>query len=178
MGSRRKRRKLATVHMDRLDFKGVSDLTSDDEKPELGWMAKVDCINDVVSVQTRRKERAIDRAKKSVHRNNGSGTWIAGKVKYCLPKTSTNPHSTVFFAQPREGLHLKAARFFAKQEAQNFIYVACNPKSLGIDWVLLEDGYLKMTDLWIADMFSHTQHVECVGKFSYIPSKHSSDVVE
>ena len=39
MGSRRKRRKLATVHMDRLDFKGVSGLTIDEEdKPKLdGW---------------------------------------------------------------------------------------------------------------------------------------------
>ena len=33
MGSRRKRRKLATVHMDRLDFKGVSGTTIDEDKP-------------------------------------------------------------------------------------------------------------------------------------------------
>ena len=60
MGSRRKRRKLATVHMDQLNFKGVSGLTIDagEGKPEQRWMAKGACVGDVVSVQTGRKGKA------------------------------------------------------------------------------------------------------------------------
>ena len=72
MGSRRKRRMMATVHMDQLNFKGVSGLTIDeeDDKPKQRWMAKGACIGDVVSVQTGRKGKAslIEVLEPSSHR--------------------------------------------------------------------------------------------------------------
>ena len=58
MGSQ-KTTQSAAVHMDQLNFKGVSGLTIDegDDKPKQRWMAK-ECIGDVVSVQTGRKGKA------------------------------------------------------------------------------------------------------------------------
>ena len=56
--------------MDRLDFKGVSGTTVDEDKPVVRWMAKGACIGDTVSVQTGRKGKAslIEVLEPSLHR--------------------------------------------------------------------------------------------------------------
>jgi len=116
---------------------------------------------------------AIERAKSNAERNNVSGSWIAGKVEDCLSNAAPDNSSTILLDPPREGLHPKAAKFFAEQTAQGLVYVACNPKSLARDRAILEAGNWKMTDLWMVDMFPQTPHVECVGKFIYDPNSTS-----
>ena len=116
---------------------------------------------------------AIERAKANAERNNVSGSWIAGKVEDCLSNAAPDNSSTILLDPPREGLHPKAAKFFAEQTAQGLVYVACNPKSLARDRAILEAGNWKMTDLWMVDMFPQTPHVECVGKFIYDPNSTS-----
>ena len=121
---------------------------------------------------------AIERAKKNAKQNNVSGTWIGGKVEDCLPKAIGHENSTILLDPPREGLHPKAATFFAEQKAQSLVYVACNSKSLARDRAILEAGCWKMTDLWMVDMFPQTPHVECVGKFICVPTDQPSQVAE
>lgn len=116
---------------------------------------------------------AIERAHSNAERNNVSGSWIAGKVEDCLSNAAPDNNSTILLDPPREGLHPKAAKFFAEQTAQGLVYVACNPKSLARDRTILEAGNWKMTDLWMVDMFPQTPHVECVGKFIYDPNSTS-----
>ncbi len=113
---------------------------------------------------------AIERAIQNAERNGVQGTWIAGKVEDCLEQVHSGPGSTILLDPPREGLHPKAAKFFAEQHADGLVYVACNPKSLQRDREILEAGNWKMTDLWMVDMFPQTPHVECVGKFTYQPN--------
>lgn len=52
MGSHRKRRKLATVQMDRLDFESVSGKTMDENKPFIRWSLTSSRVGDGVRVNT------------------------------------------------------------------------------------------------------------------------------
>lgn len=134
-------------------------------------IALSDNFEDVIGIEI--QPDAIERAKSNAERNNVSGSWIAGKVEDCLSDAAPDNSSTILLDPPREGLHPKAAKFFAEQKAQGLVYVACNPKSLARDRAILEAGNWKMTDLWMVDMFPQTPHVECVGKFIYDPNSTS-----
>jgi len=131
-------------------------------------IALSDHFTDIIGIEI--QPDAIERAKQNALQNSVSGTWIAGKVEECLEQVETGAGSTILLDPPREGLHPKAATFFAQQHADGLVYVACNPKSLQRDQVILEAGNWKMTDLWMVDMFPQTPHVECVGKFVYQPN--------
>ncbi|MFT6147031.1 MAG: tRNA/tmRNA/rRNA uracil-C5-methylase (TrmA/RlmC/RlmD family), partial [Myxococcota bacterium] len=63
------------------------------------------------------------------------------------------------------GLHPKVAKALATADADELIYVACSPASLGRDAVILQAGHWKLTDLWTVDLFPHTGHIEMVGRF-------------
>ena len=137
-------------------------------------IALSDNFESIVGIEV--QPEAIERAKENAKRNNVSGTWIAGKVETCLSDATSNGKNTILLDPPREGLHPKAASFFASQKADGLVYVACNPKSLARDRAILEAGCWKMTDLWMIDMFPQTPHVECVGKFIYQPTIASDEV--
>ena len=124
-----------------------------------------DHFEEVIGIEI--QPEAIERAKRNAERNNVRGQWFAGKVEEALPEVQAGADSTILLDPPREGLHPKACQFFASQEADCLVYVACNPKSLERDRAILESGNWTMTDLWMVDMFPQTPHVECVGKFIY-----------
>jgi len=130
-------------------------------------IALSDQFDEVIGIEY--QSEAIERAKENAKQNNVTGTWLAGKVEDCLQQVSSGSGSTILLDPPREGLHPKAAQFFAKQQADGLVYVACNPKSLQRDRQILEAGNWKMTEVWMVDMFPQTPHVECVGKFVYSP---------
>ena len=104
-------------------------------------------------------------------RNNVQGQWFAGKVEEALPEVQAGADSAILLDPPREGLHPKACQFFASQEADCLVYVACNPDPAERDRAILESGNWTMTDLWMVDMFPQTPHVECVGEFIYTPQQ-------
>ena len=67
---------------------------------------------------------------------------------------------------PRAGLHPKAVKWLAGlRTADRLIYVACQPRSLARDRVVLEAGGWRMVDLWTVDMFPQTGHTEAVARF-------------
>lgn len=132
-------------------------------------IALSDHFEEVIGIEI--QPEAIERATRNAERNQVQGHWFAGKVEETLSKVQTGPGSTILLDPPREGLHPKACQFFATQDADCLVYVACNPKSLERDRVILESGNWMMTDLWMVDMFPQTPHVECVGKFIRSPQQ-------
>ncbi|MDD5791485.1 MAG: 23S rRNA (uracil-5-)-methyltransferase RumA, partial [Erysipelotrichaceae bacterium] len=63
---------------------------------------------------------------------------------------------------PRSGVHPKALDYVIKFNAEEIIYVSCNPKTLVNDLkVLNEAGYI-IVKTRVKDMFPNTPHVECV----------------
>lgn len=132
-------------------------------------IALSDHFEEVIGIEI--QPDAIERAQRNAARNNVSGRWIAGKVEETLSEAQAGLGSTILLDPPREGLHPKACQFFANQEADSLVYVACNPKSLARDRITLEAGNWTMTDLWMVDMFPQTPHVECVGKFIFSPTE-------
>lgn len=73
---------------------------------------------------------------------------------------------TVILDPPRVGLHPKVAATVAEMSAQNLIYVACHPPSLGRDAAILAQGGWHITDLWAVDLFPQTGHIELVARFA------------
>ena len=112
----------------------------------------------------------IEQAKENAARMGISGQWFAGPVEKILPEinwrsSSADSPTTIIVDPPREGLHPKAAQFLAKQEADQLVYVACNPKSLLRDKEVLEQGNWSLQQIWSVDLFPQTPHLELVGLF-------------
>ncbi len=73
--------------------------------------------------------------------------------------------ATIVVDPPRAGLHPKVARALAKTKAEQLIYVACNPASLGRDAQFLEAGHWQLKEIWSIDLFPQTGHTEMVARF-------------
>ena len=77
-------------------------------------------------------------------------------VNFCLGdakdiiKKINNKIDTIIIDPPRSGLSVEA-----------LIYISCNPMTLARDLNTLKQFY-KITNLYIADMFSYTYHVESI----------------
>jgi len=116
-------------------------------------------------------EDAVVDAKKNAERNGITNSdFIAAPVETV---TEGLGGDVLIVDPPRAGLHPKAARFIAGLTADRLVYVACNPRSLGRDRVVLEEGGWKMTDLWTVDLFPQTGHVEAVARFERTPTSAS-----
>jgi len=111
------------------------------------------------------QEKAIEQARLNALRNNVEGEWHVGPVEKVLPTLNWDDPSTIIVDPPREGLHPSVAKFLATQEADQLIYVACNPKSLARDQKILEEGIWILEQIWTVDLFPQTPHVETVGRF-------------
>ena len=69
---------------------------------------------------------------------------------------------TIVLDPPREWLHPNAIDPIAAFNADEIIYVSCNPATLARDlWGFVEKGY-RLTDVTPMDMFPHTHHIETV----------------
>jgi 23S rRNA (uracil1939-C5)-methyltransferase len=109
--------------------------------------------------------QAITSATENAERNGITGEWHAGPVEDVLPTLDVPSPRRIVVDPPRVGLHPRAARFLATAEADVLVYVACGPKSLARDRVVLAEGGWKMTDLWTVDLFPQTHHTESVARF-------------
>lgn len=110
---------------------------------------------------------AIDTARDNAARLGISGEWHAGPVEEVLPRLAPPGPGPVHLLvdPPRVGLHPKAARFLAAWPAEALVYVACGPRSLARDRVLLAEGGWRLDALWGVDLFPQTHHVEAVARF-------------
>jgi len=64
-------------------------------------------------------------------------------------------------------MHPDALAGIPKFQANEIIYVSCNPSTLSRDaqYLISEDGGYKMTDVIPVDMFPHTHHIETIVRF-------------
>ena len=113
-------------------------------------------------------EDAVEDAKRNAERNGiENSSFLAAPVESV---TEGLGGDVLIVDPPRAGLHPKAARYLAGLSAERLVYVACNPRSLGRDRVILEAGGWQMTDLWTIDLFPQTGHVEAVARFERAPA--------
>jgi len=96
MGSHRKRRKLATVQKDRLDFESVSGKTIDENQAFIRWMVTGACIGDDATVQNGR---------------NGVGSLIENlELSLLQIKAEFSHFSTCGIYQPQQAPNVEYAR--------------------------------------------------------------------
>ena len=86
----------------------------------------------------------------------------AGDVKAVLTPGMLETPDVVIVDPPREGLHPKAVPLILSLNAPCIVYVACKPKSLARDLVLLEDAGYEPVKIHAVDMFPRTPHVEAI----------------
>ena len=121
-----------------------------------------DRVDTVIGIEER--EDAVQDARRNAVRSGVTATFTAGKVEHHLSSLAV-PGAAMVVDPPRAGLHPKVALALATADADELVYVACSPASLGRDAAVLQAGHWKLTDLWTVDLFPHTGHIEMVGRF-------------
>jgi 23S rRNA (uracil1939-C5)-methyltransferase len=124
------------------------------------WLAAN--FDEVVGIEL--NAEAVEDARENAVKNGVSGTrFEAGPVEDIATGLTAD---VVVVDPPRSGLHPRVAKWLAGlTTADRLVYVACQPRSLERDRVLLEAGGWRMTDLWTVDMFPQTGHCEAVARF-------------
>lgn len=89
--------------------------------------------------------------------------FIAGDIAKVIKEVKDKPDS-IILDPPRAGVHPTALDYVIEFDAENIVYVSCNPKSLVVDLKeIINKGY-KVEKVVLMDMFPHTPHVETVVK--------------
>lgn len=89
--------------------------------------------------------------------------FIAGDIAKVIKDVKDKP-DIIILDPPRPGVHPDAMKYVLDFNAEEIIYVSCNPKSLVEDLkVITERGYV-IEKVKLMDMFPHTPHVETVVK--------------
>jgi 23S rRNA (uracil-5-)-methyltransferase RumA len=88
-------------------------------------------------------------------------TFIAGDVAKTVNELTEKP-DIIILDPPRPGVHPKALSYVVDFNAEEIIYVSCNPKTLVEDLkMLISSGYV-VEKVKAMDMFPNTPHVETV----------------
>lgn len=92
--------------------------------------------------------------------------YLRDLIKHATPASRDRMRrSTIVLDPPRSGAGSLVTKSLATIEAQNLIYVACDPVALARDThTLTESGYT-LTKLRAFDLFPHTHHFESVAVF-------------
>ncbi|MGL4772474.1 MAG: 23S rRNA (uracil(1939)-C(5))-methyltransferase RlmD [Clostridium sp.] len=109
-------------------------------------------------------EEAVEAAKENAKLNGlNNCEFKAGDVAEIIKTVKDNP-DIIILDPPRSGVHPKALEYVIKFNANEIIYVSCNPKTLVTDLkVLVNSGY-KIVKTRVKDMFPNTPHGETVVK--------------
>ncbi|OPJ55923.1 23S rRNA (uracil(1939)-C(5))-methyltransferase RlmD [Alkalithermobacter paradoxus] len=109
-------------------------------------------------------EEAVEAANENAKLNNITNcTFIAGDVGEKVKTLKERP-DIIVLDPPRPGIHKDALKDIIRFNAQQIIYVSCNPKTLVRDLAELEKAGYKVLKVKGMDMFPNTPHVECVVK--------------
>ncbi len=90
--------------------------------------------------------------------------YLVGKAEELLPKWVKEGFKldVLIVDPPRTGLDQKLLDTIIKVKPKKFIYVSCNPSTLGKDLAVLVKGGYKVEYVQPVDMFPQTAHVETV----------------
>jgi len=110
-------------------------------------------------------ESAIENAEKSAEKNQINNvdfhTLDIGDFLFKNPHLK-NQINTIIIDPPRPGISKKSIKKIIDLDAEQIIYVSCNPSTQARDVkLLIENGYL-IKKFSIADQFPHTHHIETI----------------
>ncbi len=90
--------------------------------------------------------------------------YIAGDVfKILKDDCKSNFNSDLIIVDPpRSGISEKALEKIIALDVKNILYVSCNPRTLTIDYEILNEAGYEIQNIELVDMYPHTKHVECV----------------
>ena len=105
-------------------------------------------------------EEAIENAKENAKINNIKNIeFYAGDVEKVLPeilkKEGIYPN-TIFVDPPRKGLDKNTSQLLNNLEAEQIIYISCNPATLARDLKILSEKY-EIKEIQPVDMFPYTR---------------------
>lgn len=107
-------------------------------------------------------EAAVRDAVRNARRNGiGNVRFLRAEATDAL-RGDLGPIDAVLVDPPRAGLHPAVVKRLKEIGAPRFVYVSCNPATLGRDLALLCDSDYRVAWVRPVDMFPHTPHIECV----------------
>jgi tRNA/tmRNA/rRNA uracil-C5-methylase (TrmA/RlmC/RlmD family) len=66
---------------------------------------------------------------------------------------------------PRAGIAPKTLKKVIDLEAENIVYISCNPSTQARDTdILMKEGY-QLEKISLVDQFPHTGHIEAIAKY-------------
>ena len=124
--------------------------------------------NDVEIVGVDIVAEAIEDAKRNAKRNaiNGINFFAADVGKFLKehPEYQGNI-STIILDPPRAGIAPKTLLKTIDLDAENIVYISCNPSTQARDAETLEKAGYKLEKISFVDQFPHTGHIESIAKF-------------
>lgn len=113
-------------------------------------------------------EEAIEDAKRNAQRNNIEGIDFyaadVGKFLKEYPNFS-GKIKTIILDPPRAGIAPKTLQKVIELDADNIVYISCNPSTQARDTEsLIQAGY-NLEKLSFVDQFPHTGHIESIAKY-------------
>ncbi|TCS82567.1 23S rRNA (uracil(1939)-C(5))-methyltransferase RlmD [Tepidibacillus fermentans] len=112
-------------------------------------------------------KEAIEDARKNAEAGGYTNVkYTLGKAEEILPKWVNNGFQidVLIVDPPRTGLDSKLLETILQVKPKRFIYVSCNPSTLGKDLAILLKGGYQVEYIQPIDMFPQTSHVESVAK--------------
>ncbi len=116
---------------------------------------------------------AIEDAKRNAQVNQLKGLefFAADVGKFLKEKPElTGKIATIILDPPRAGIAPKTLQKVIDLDAENIVYISCNPSTQARDTdTLIQAGY-QLLKFSLADQFPHTGHIESIAKFQKIIS--------
>ena len=111
-------------------------------------------------------ESAVQNAEKNAEINGiNNADYLAGDVLEVIDEIDKKAN-LIIIDPPRPGINPKALNKIAAKNADQILYISCNPKSLARDIKELEIHNYKLDKFKAVDMFPHTKHLEVISLLS------------
>jgi len=111
-------------------------------------------------------DSAVVNAEKNAEINDiQNAEYLAGDVLELIDEIDQKA-DLIIIDPPRPGINPKALNKIAVKNADQILYISCNPKSLARDIKELEIHNYKLEKFKAVDMFPHTKHLEVVSLLS------------
>ena len=150
--------RMIDVIEDRLDLKGDEVIV--DAFAGVGTFAAVLASKAGKVIAIEESPAAVDDAKVNIA-GLSNIDFICGKTEIVLPSLDCAVDAAIL-DPPRVGCQRNGLDALLKLAPRRLIYVSCDPESLARDLRILCDGGYRLCEVQPVDMFSHTQHVECI----------------
>ncbi len=87
---------------------------------------------------------------------------VSGDAAEEAGRLAPGAFDSVVLNPPRKGCSAQVLSAVERLEPRRIIYVSCNPRTLARDLVALDSTKWRLTDAIPADLFPHSEHVECL----------------